>query len=80
MKKKAILALLAGAMSDDLDGPDEDRRRMDFLVAEIERHSELYYGQDSQEISDDQFGELFRELKELEVRRPDLARPGGGKH
>jgi len=80
MNKKAILALMAGALPGDIGGFDEERRRLDFLVTEIERHNELYYGRNEPEISDDHFDELFLELKELEARRPDLARPGGGKH
>lgn len=55
--------------------PAEARRRIDELRAEIKRHNDLYYAQDTPEISDDQWDELFRELKELEARYPELISP-----
>ena len=58
-----------------MDSADRDLKRLQELRAEIKRHNELYYAQDSPEISDDQWDELFRELKELEARRPDLQSP-----
>ncbi|MDD2336682.1 MAG: NAD-dependent DNA ligase LigA [Geobacteraceae bacterium] len=41
----------------------------------IERHNRLYYADDSPEISDAEYDELFRELQLLENRFPTLARP-----
>ncbi len=57
------------------EAPDFERRRAEELRAEIRRHNDLYYAQDAPEISDDQWDALFRELKDLEERRPDLAVP-----
>ncbi|MDL2259845.1 NAD-dependent DNA ligase LigA [Deltaproteobacteria bacterium OttesenSCG-928-K17] len=52
-----------------------DLRRLEFLRAEIRRHNDLYYAQDTPEITDDQWDELFRELRELEERHPEQMRP-----
>lgn len=49
--------------------------RVSALRSEIQRHNELYYTQDSPEISDDQWDRLFNELKGLELRYPALVRP-----
>jgi DNA ligase (NAD+) len=48
--------------------------RMDFLQAELSRHSELYYQFEKPEISDSEYDLLFRELVELESAHPELAR------
>ena len=50
-----------------------DRARLPELRAEIARHNDLYYGADAPEITDAQYDELMRELRELEARLPDLA-------
>lgn len=52
---------------------DEIRRRVDELVAEIRRHDELYFGQDSPQISDADYDALVRELRALEAAHPELA-------
>ena len=39
----------------------------------IERHNRLYYLQDAPEITDAEYDSLFRELRELEERFPELA-------
>ena len=39
------------------------------LADEIRRHDHLYYVLDRPEISDEQYDELFRELRELELAR-----------
>jgi len=54
------------------DIPAEARARLAELRAEIKRHNDLYYAQDAPEISDDQWDELFRELKDLEAAHPEL--------
>lgn len=45
------------------------------LSEAIRRHDYLYYVRDAPEISDEAYDRLFRELKELEERHPELARP-----
>lgn len=54
------------------DIPLEVRGRVEKLRAEIKYHNDLYYAQDAPAISDDQWDELFRELKELEGEYPEL--------
>ena len=53
----------------------EERRRVQWLTAELERHNYLYHTLDKPEISDDQFDALFRELQALEDRWPELRSP-----
>jgi DNA ligase (NAD+) len=50
-------------------------QRIAQLRREIDRHNHLYYVLDRPEISDAAYDALFRELKELERRFPDLASP-----
>ncbi len=45
------------------------------LRAEIDRHSDLYYQQDTPEISDYEFDQLLERLKTLETEHPDLITP-----
>jgi DNA ligase (NAD+) len=52
-----------------------DRRRIDFLVEQIDRHNRLYYLEDRPEISDADYDRLLRELRELEQAHPALRRP-----
>jgi DNA ligase (NAD+) len=47
---------------------------MEFLHAELSRHSELYYQFESPEISDSEYDALFRELVDLEASHPGFAR------
>ncbi|MDD2320512.1 MAG: NAD-dependent DNA ligase LigA [Geobacteraceae bacterium] len=49
--------------------------RIKELYTEIARHNQLYYRDDSPEISDAEYDALFRELQLLEEQYPDLARP-----
>ena len=49
--------------------------RLAFLYTEIERHNRLYYEKDLPEITDAEYDLLFRELRELEERFPELTRP-----
>lgn len=43
------------------------------LRSAIERHNRLYYQEDSPEVTDAEYDTLFRELRELEERFPNLA-------
>src|SRR6476661_10661330 len=52
---------------------EDFKRRAQRLRTEIERHNRLYYDQAAPEISDAEFDQLFRELRELEEAHPDLA-------
>jgi len=45
------------------------------LRAELARHERLYYVESKPEVSDAEYDALFRELKELEERHPDLVTP-----
>ena len=45
------------------------------LRAEIRRHDWLYHVESRPEISDAEYDRLFRELKELEERHPELVTP-----
>ena len=62
-----------------MEGPvihlDEARKRVEFLRAEIERHTRLYYAEAAPEISDREFDRLLRELQDLEVAHPELMDP-----
>jgi DNA ligase (NAD+) len=49
--------------------------RVHTLRAEIEKHDRAYYVLDSPLISDAEYDGLFRELKELEERHPELVTP-----
>ena len=53
----------------------EAKKRAEFLRAELERHSRLYYVEAQPEISDREFDRLMRELQELEAAHPELAAP-----
>ena len=48
-------------------------QRAEWLRREIERHNALYYDQARPEISDQQFDALFRELRDLEQKHPEIA-------
>ncbi len=53
----------------------EARKRAEFLRAELERHSRLYYVEAAPEISDREFDRLMRELQEIEAAHAELAAP-----
>lgn len=59
--------------------PDEDKkltwRKMQELVAEIQRHNGLYYNQDAPEIADHEYDALVRNLKDLEREHPEFMTP-----
>lgn len=46
------------------------QKRIKYLVDEIRRHNFLYHTLDTPEITDDEYDELFKELKELEKQYP----------
>ena len=48
------------------------RKRVEALRAEIRHHEHLYYAEDAPQISDEKYDKLFRDLKTLEERYPDL--------
>ena len=52
--------------------PESLKTRVSELRAELKRHAELYYVQDSPEISDFEYDRLLRELAELEEKYPEL--------
>ena len=52
-----------------IEGPAE---RAEWLRREIERHNALYYERARPEISDQEFDALFRELRDLEEKHPEL--------
>ena len=54
---------------------DPERERARSLEAQLEYHNYRYHVLDSPEISDDAYDALFRELIDLEARRPDLRSP-----
>jgi DNA ligase (NAD+) len=55
--------------------PADVAARVAALREQIEYHDERYYVQDSPEISDAEYDELVRELRELESLHPELASP-----
>ena len=52
-----------------------DKRRIEFLRSEIDRHNELYYQKSAPEIPDAEFDALMEELKALETAHPELVTP-----
>ena len=53
---------------------EDARGELARLAAEIERHDQLYHGQNAPEITDADYDELVRRNKEIEARFPDLRR------
>ena len=49
--------------------------KAELLRKQIRRHDHLYYALDKPEISDHEYDKLFRELKELEEKHPELISP-----
>lgn len=56
-------------------GPDEAAQEIKRLVAEIDRHDDLYYNQAKPEISDFEYDQIFRRLLDLEKAYPKLRTP-----
>lgn len=53
--------------------PDSIKKRLSELRAELKHHAELYYVQDSPEISDFEYDSMLRELNLLEENNPELS-------
>lgn len=51
---------------------EEIRKEYDALVANIKHHMDLYYNQDTPEISDYEYDQLMQRLKSLERENPEL--------
>jgi DNA ligase (NAD+) len=51
------------------------KTRVDWLRREIRRHDYLYYTRNQPEIGDQQYDELFAELKALEAEHPEIITP-----
>ncbi len=49
------------------------KKRVEQLRDSIRRHNDLYYGTDSPEISDAEYDQMVRELRDLEAEHPELA-------
>ena len=52
--------------------PESLKKRVSELRAELKRHAELYYVQDSPEITDFEYDQLLRELAAIEEKYPEL--------
>lgn len=52
-----------------------DRKRLEWLIEEIWKHNYQYYVLDQPQISDAQYDALYKELLELEAKRPELQSP-----
>ena len=49
------------------------KKRVEELRGLIRRHNDLYYGSDAPEVSDAEYDQLVRELRDLEAAHPELA-------
>ena len=49
------------------------KKRIEQLRAQIREHNELYYGTDNPSISDAEYDQMVRELRDLEAEHPELA-------
>ncbi len=65
---------------DSLEDVASYKDRAKFLRNEISRHREIYYNQNSSEISDADFDEMVNELIDLESRHSDLFDPLSPSH
>lgn len=52
--------------------PKKARERAGYLRAELIRHNALYYGQDAPQVSDAEYDQMMRELRDLEAKHPEL--------
>ncbi len=52
--------------------PESLKKRVSELRAELKRHAELYYVQDTPEITDFEYDQLLRELAAAEENYPEL--------
>ena len=53
----------------------EPKERIEQLKKEIEYHIEQYYNQDDPKITDYEYDQMMRELKDLEKEHPELVTP-----
>ena len=58
-----------------MTNPENDRRRLDALKAEIADHNYAYYVLDDPRVPDAEYDRLMRELQEIESRHPDWITP-----
>ncbi|MBI5435306.1 MAG: hypothetical protein HZA52_20905 [Planctomycetes bacterium] len=58
-----------------MSAPKSAVQRVKALREDLARHDRLYYVEARPEISDAEYDKLFRELKELETRHPELVTP-----
>ena len=56
-------------------GPPDIEQRVDALRAEIAEHNRRYHADDAPTISDAEYDDLVRELRELEAEFPELITP-----
>jgi DNA ligase (NAD+) len=54
---------------------EDPKRRAERLRKEIDRHNRLYYDEAAPELPDQEFDVLFRDLRDLEEKYPELATP-----
>ena len=54
---------------------EEDKRRIDFLRAELNRHNHNYYVLNAPEIDDKEFDMMMKELEQLEAQHPEWDDP-----
>ena len=58
-----------------MESLDKVKGRIEKLHAGINRHNYLYYVLDSPEVSDAEYDELMRELRQLEEKYPQFLTP-----
>ena len=58
-----------------MSAPDEVRRRVEELRAQVEHHARRYYVLDDPEIGDDEYDALLDELRAIEADHPELVTP-----
>jgi DNA ligase (NAD+) len=68
-------AIGKGAVSRQSQAPEEVRRRVERLRADIAFHNYRYYVLDDPVVTDAEYDRLFRELQELESMHPELWDP-----
>lgn len=54
---------------------EEDKKRIQFLRSELNRHNQNYYVLNSPEITDKEFDMMMKELEKLEAQYPEMADP-----
>jgi DNA ligase (NAD+) len=54
---------------------DKDKKRLEWLRQELQKHERLYYVEDNPEISDRDYDRMTKELEELENKYPERVTP-----